>query len=174
MSEETTPRTDVMLTGNSEPSVDEYEDLATFARNLERDYNRVVKEQNTAFEHRQEAAAQFRDGTWHGNTTQDYADSTYVDPAEETAFLSLAYQWQDKPHRHVHDLCEWVDKLQDENKDFRELVRLLTIQEMSDSGRIFYPNGFTSCRAMDGERMGQITEKYRPTPHISTEEYHGE
>jgi hypothetical protein len=113
-------------------------------------------------------------GEWHGNTTSDYIKSISVDPAEETAMFSLAYQWQDKKHRHVFDLCEWVDKLQDEAKDFRELVRLLTIQEMSDSGRLFYPTNITSCRCMDMEKIGQITEKHRPKPHISTEDYHGD
>ena len=158
-----TPRTDEQaFPGEWEDSVVD----ADFARILERDYNRVLKEQNDAFDYCQEAAAQFRDGTWHGNTTKDYTDSTYVDPDEETAFLSLAYQWQDKKHRHVHDLCEWVDKLQDEVKDFRELVRLLTIQEMSDNGHRFYPTNVSSCRCLDLERIGQITEKHRPTPHI--------
>lgn len=56
-----------------------------------------------------------------------------------------------------------------ELEDLRELVRLLTIQEMSDSGRVFYPTSITSCRCMDLERIGQITEKYRPKPHITTE-----
>jgi len=32
-----TPRTDAMVTGNSEPTQDEYEDLAFFARQLERE-----------------------------------------------------------------------------------------------------------------------------------------
>lgn len=62
--------------------------------------------------------------------------------------------------------------LRDENDELLELVKLLTVQEMSDSGTLWYPNGITSCRVMDGERMGEITEKYRPTPHISTEDYH--
>lgn len=57
-----------------------------------------------------------------------------------------------------------------ELEDLRELVRLLTIQEMSDSGRIFYPTNITSCRCMDMEKIGQITEKYRPKPHINEEE----
>ena len=35
----------------------------------------------------------------------------------EKAFMtdemfSAAYQWQDKPHRHVFDLCAWVDRLE--------------------------------------------------------------
>ena len=57
-----------------------------------------------------------------------------------------------------------------ELEELRELVKLITIQEEFDSGRLFYPNGITSCRAMDGERMGQITEKYRKTPHINQED----
>jgi len=34
-----TPRTDIMATGNSNPSVDEYEDLLEFTRQLERELN---------------------------------------------------------------------------------------------------------------------------------------
>ena len=46
-------------------------------------------------------------------------------------------------------------------KDIRELVRLLTIQEETDDGRPFYPNRITSCRALDGKRMGEIIDKYK-------------
>ena len=56
--------------------------------------------------------------------------------------------------------------------ELRELVRLLTVQEISDSGRIFYPTSVSSCRGRALERIGQITEKYRPKPHITTEDYH--
>lgn len=146
------------------------DELVVENNELRENYERVFKEQRESFEYAQEAAAQFRDGTWHGHTTKDYTDSIQVDPDEETAFFSLAYQWQDKKHRHVFDLCEWIDKLQDEVKDFHELVNLLTIQEISDSGRIFYPTSISSCRCMDLERIGQITEKYRPKPHITTED----
>ena len=61
--------------------------------------------------------------------------------------------------------------LERENTELRELVRLLTIQEMSDSGRLFYPTIIKSCRCMDLEKIGQITEKYRPKPHIKQGEY---
>jgi hypothetical protein len=132
---------------------------------LRENYSRVVKEQRESFEHFKEAQDQFREGTWHGNTTSDYKESVSVDPNEETAMFSLAYQWQDKKHRHIFDLCDWVDKLQDEVKDFRELVKLLTIQEMDDYGRYSYPTHIGSCRCMDLERIGQITEKHRPTKH---------
>lgn len=59
-----------------------------------------------------------------------------------------------------------------ELEELRELVNLITKQEMTDDGRLWYPNGFTSFRVMDGERIGEITEKYRKTPHITTEDYH--
>ncbi len=170
-----TPRTDdSAFPGEWEDSVVD----ADFARILEREnmdlrenYNRVLMQQREDFEHTKEARRQFREGTWHGNTTKDYEESVCIDPEEETAFFSLAYQWQDKKHRHVHDLCDWINALQDEAKDFRELVKLLTIQEMSDSGRLFYPTNVSSCRCMDLERIGQITEKYRPIPHIGTFNY---
>lgn len=57
-----------------------------------------------------------------------------------------------------------------ELEELRELVNLITIQEMSDSGRIFYPTSIDSCRCMDLEKIGQILEKYRSTPHMSTED----
>lgn len=79
-----TPRTDVMVTGNSEPTIDEYEDLATFTRKLER-----------------------------------------------------------------------------ENNELRELVRLLTLEEESDSGRRFHPTTISSCRCMDLDKIGKILEKYK-------------
>jgi len=84
---------------------------------LRENYNRVIKEQQESFENIKEVQAQFRDGTWHGHTTKDYTDSVSVDPDEGTSFFSLAYQWQDKKHRHVFDLCDWINKLQDELKE---------------------------------------------------------
>lgn len=55
--------------------------------------------------------------------------------------------------------------------ELMELVNLVTKQEMSDSGRLFYPTSLSSCRCMDSERICQILEKYRETPHINQEEY---
>ncbi|MEA1878628.1 MAG: hypothetical protein U9N86_17435 [Bacteroidota bacterium] len=49
-----------------------------------------------------------------GWTTQDYRDS--VSAKDTNDMFTLAYQWQDKPHRHVWDLCSWIDNLQRENK----------------------------------------------------------
>ena len=46
----------------------------------------------------------------------------------------------------------------------RELVNLLTKQEVSDSGHLFSPTQIHSCRCMDLERIGQTLEKYRKTP----------
>ena len=107
-----TPRTDELL-HHSGPTTD----LGNLCRELERDYKRILGEQREAFECDRKALLEFRDGTWHGRTTKDYTDSVSVDPEEETAFFSLAYQWQDKKHRHVFDLCDWINKLQDELKE---------------------------------------------------------
>ena len=49
-----TPRTDLMVTGNSDPTVDDYEDLATFTRQLERELAELKCECAAV---RQEAAA---------------------------------------------------------------------------------------------------------------------
>jgi len=37
----------------------------------------------------------------------------------------------------------------------RELIRLLEIEEESDSGTVFRPNKISSCRVMDGMQMNQ-------------------
>ena len=116
-----TPRTDeqafiTYIAGEGESVVD-----ADFARILERNYNRVIKEQRESFEHFKEAQAQFREGTWYGHTTSDYKESI-SGTDEGAAMFSLAYQWQDKKHRHVFDLCNWIDKLQDELKESRSEV----------------------------------------------------
>ena len=54
--------------------------------------------------------------------------------------------------------------------ELRELVHLLTIQEESDNGYVFYPTNISSCRCMDSERIGKILDKYRKTPHINQED----
>ena len=126
-----TPRTDMEAMGTYDESAcysEEHPVVSVgFARELEREnnelrenYNRILGEQREAFECDRKALLQFRDGTWHGRTTKDYTDSISVDPDEETSFFSLAYQWQDKKHRHVFDLCDWINKLQDELKDGRD------------------------------------------------------
>lgn len=37
----------------------------------------------------------------------------------------------------------------------RELIRLLEIEEESDSGSVFRPNKVSSCRVMDGMQINQ-------------------
>jgi hypothetical protein len=34
-----------------------------------------------------------------------------LNDCDSSDMFSLAYQWQDKPHRHVFDLCDWIDEL---------------------------------------------------------------
>ena len=63
-----------------------------------------------------------------------------------------------------------TDQEQLELDALRELVHLLTIQEESDNGYLFYPTSISSCRCMDGEKIGQILEKYRKQPHITRED----
>ena len=41
-------------------------------------------------------------------TTQDYRDS--ISAPDTNQMFTLAYQWQDKPHRHVFDLCDEIDR----------------------------------------------------------------
>lgn len=44
-----------------------------------------------------------------GFTTDDYIKSLSACPTY--SMFTLAYQWQDKPHRHLYGLCEWVNFL---------------------------------------------------------------
>jgi len=52
-------------------------------------------------------------------------------------------------------------QLSEENNELLELVRLLTIEEISDSGRTFCPTQITSCRCMDLEKIHTILQKYK-------------
>ena len=45
-------------------------------------------------------------GDW---TTDDYRNS--IGDTKNPDFFSLGYQWADKKHRHVYQLCNWVDDL---------------------------------------------------------------
>lgn len=52
--------------------------------------------------------------------------------------------------------CEPAAELNQEYRDtVRELIRLLEIEEESDSGTVFRPNKISSCRVMDGMQMNQ-------------------
>ena len=51
--------------------------------------------------------------TFYGKTTDDYNQSVYGGGKSNNIF-TLEYQWKDKPHRHVGDLCEWIKELQKE------------------------------------------------------------
>jgi hypothetical protein len=43
----------------------------------------------------------------------------------------------------------------------RELIRLLEIEEESDSGTAFHPNRISSCRVMDGMQINQCLKKLK-------------
>lgn len=96
-----------------------YEQLESELNEAKQDVIRMQREATANLQHYQEARQQFRDGTWHGKTTKDYMSSVSVGPDEPTAFFSLEYQWQDKPHRHIFDLCDWINQLQDEIKQLK-------------------------------------------------------
>ena len=40
---------------------------------------------------------------------KEYRRALY-DPENENKFGSLAYQWKDKPHRSIYDLCKMLEK----------------------------------------------------------------
>lgn len=43
----------------------------------------------------------------------------------------------------------------------KEMFEILDVVEVSADGREFRPNKFVSCRAMDGERLGQILDELK-------------
>jgi hypothetical protein len=52
--------------------------------------------------------------------------------------------------------CELVGEMNQQYRDtVRELIRLLEIEEESDSGTPFHPNRISSCRVMDGMKINQ-------------------
>ncbi len=58
--------------------------------------------------------------------------------------------------------CEPAAELNVEYRDtVRELIRLLDIEEESDSGTAFHPNRIRSCRVMDGMQMNQCLQKLK-------------
>ena len=93
-------------------------DIHLYAGKLEDEVCRHVHEAKESFAASQLAQKQFYGGTWHGHTTQDYRDSLWAEDSDN--MFTLAYQWQDKKHRHVHSLCNWIDMLQKQNKDLNE------------------------------------------------------
>jgi hypothetical protein len=58
--------------------------------------------------------------------------------------------------------CEPAAELNVEYRDaVHELIRLLEIEEESDSGTVFRPNKISSCRVMDGMQMNQCLKKLK-------------
>lgn len=53
--------------------------------------------------------------------TQEYRDA--VDYEGEPCIFTLAYDWRDKPHRLVYDLCNEVDWLNAQVKYLKALLR---------------------------------------------------
>ncbi len=47
--------------------------------------------------------------------TQDYRDA--IDGTMPATLFSLAYDWMDKPHRLVYDLCNEIDRLRAKYED---------------------------------------------------------
>ena len=60
------------------------------------------------------------------HTTQEYRESLSAPDTDD--MFTLAYQWQDKPHRHVFDLCNWVDRLERKLAIYEKALR--SIEEL--------------------------------------------
>lgn len=46
-------------------------------------------------------------------------------------------------------------------KVVREFIRLLEIEEESDGGKKFRPNGISTCRTMDGAKMAELLQEMK-------------
>jgi len=56
-------------------------------------------------------------------TTSDYRASLFPPNQDDGDLFTLPYQWRDKPHLHVRDLCEHIDKLEAELERLRAINR---------------------------------------------------
>lgn len=55
--------------------------------------------------------------------TKDYREAV-GGGGDKDDFFSLAYQWVDKPHRLVYDLCDEIDRLRKVVKELRRAARV--------------------------------------------------
>jgi len=93
--------------------------------------------------------------TCYGNTVDDYHKSVFSGEKSNNMF-TLEYQWEDKPHRHVGDLCKWIKKLQKEIEILSEIlkeaadsVKVSTVEEgISDYRRKYQKNLESRLRVM--------------------------
>ncbi len=65
------------------------------------------------------------------------------------------YQWS--PAQAVRDAVKELDQLTTVRANLAALFAILDIEEDSElTGKPFRPNHFSSCRALDAERMGKL------------------
>ena len=60
-------------------------------------------------------------------TARVYRESLAAPDADD--IFSLAYQWQDKKHRHVHDLCNELEQTADRIEKLEAALREIVEQE---------------------------------------------
>ena len=88
-------------------------------------------------------------------TTKIYRESLAAPDTDD--MCSLAYQWQDKKHRHVFDLCkelegaaDRIEKLEAENKKFKcglwSVINLCKWGVDRIPSSCSEPEGFCQCR----------------------------
>jgi len=80
-----TPRTDSVVTGNSDPSQDEYEDLAYFARTLERELTTAIEAYDYAC-----AEKDKHDKYWHDLAQERIVAQRAAESALAAALETLA------------------------------------------------------------------------------------
>lgn len=76
---------------------------------------------------------------------------------KQTRFGSYDTEWK----------SPWEIKVREEVEKYdladctREFFRILDIKEVSDEGREFSPNYISSCRALDGAKLGMLITKMK-------------
>ena len=79
-----------------------------------------------------------------GSTTDDYRNAL----SGEGEFMSLGYEWSDKPHRLVYDLCGEVDALR---AQLTELADAVAAEVDAKPG--FGGSGFLLARLEDSRNL---------------------
>jgi hypothetical protein len=82
---------------------------------------------------------------------EDQRDATQAECLEQARLLGKSAEREDILRTKIEQFRVVVE----------ELIRLLDIEEESDSGTVFRPNKISSCRVMDGMKINQCLKKLK-------------
>ena len=82
-----------------------------------------------------------------GSTTDDYRAALGSLPDEANKFGTLSYEWADKPHRLIYDLCGEIDALRHPFRNADDMDWDWLMARLGDSGHgRFWRAVMTECR----------------------------